>query len=164
VRRLTLTLKTWPVVAAITIGLCYLTQLAAGWVGVALPEQSNVMLIREWAGWNLRFIINLALILAVLPIVEELIFRGALFVLPRRFLPRLGLVWAVVSAALFSAAHYLAQPFPDNAFIALAFFGIAQCWLYRRTERLWCPMLNHSLFNLTNLVLLFIVPEQGGLS
>jgi len=69
---------------------------------------------------------------------------------------------AVASAVLFSAAHYLAQPFPDAAFIALAFFGFAQCWLYRRTGRLWCPMLNHALFNLTNLILLFIVPEGRG--
>jgi len=154
----------WPVVAALTIGLCYLTQLAATSAGASLPEQSNVMQLRGMVGWNVRFLVNLALILAVLPIVEELVFRGALFVLPRRFLPRLGLVWAVVSSVLFSAAHYLAQPFPDNAFLALAFFALAQCWLYAKTERLWSPMLNHSLFNLTNLVLLFIVPEQGGLT
>jgi len=73
-------------------------------------------------------------------------------------------VWSIAaaSAVLFSAAHYLAQPFPDAAFIALAFFGFAQCWLYRKTDRLWCPMLNHALFNLTNLVLLFVVPEGRG--
>ncbi|MGN0832153.1 MAG: lysostaphin resistance A-like protein [Kiritimatiellia bacterium] len=65
----------------------------------------------------------------------------------------------VFSAALFSAAHYIAQPWPDAAFIALFFFGLAQCWLYRKTERLWCPMLNHALFNLTNLVLLIVIPE-----
>ena len=51
------------------------------------------------------------------------------------------------------------MPWPNNAFIALFFFGMAQCWLYRKTDRLWAPMLNHALFNLTNLVLLFILPE-----
>ena len=65
----------------------------------------------------------------------------------------------VISSALFSAAHYISQPFPDAAFIALFFFGLAQCWLYAKTDRLWCPMLNHFLFNLTNLVLLFVVTE-----
>ena len=64
-----------------------------------------------------------------------------------------------MSSALFSAAHYIAQPFPDAAFLALFFFGLAQCWLYRKTDRIWCAMLNHFLFNLTNLVLLFVVPE-----
>ena len=66
---------------------------------------------------------------------------------------------AVFSAILFSAAHYLAQPFPDSAFLALCFFGLAQCWLYKKTGHLWCAILNHGLFNLTNLVLLFILPE-----
>ena len=69
--------------------------------------------------------------------------------------------WSIAgfSALLFSAAHYLAQPWPDAAFIALFFFGLAQCWLYKKTGRLWCAILNHALFNLTNLVLLFILPE-----
>ncbi|MBQ2630168.1 MAG: CPBP family intramembrane metalloprotease, partial [Kiritimatiellae bacterium] len=66
---------------------------------------------------------------------------------------------AVVVAALFSAAHYISQPFPDSAFIALFFFGLAQCWLYAKTDRSWCPMLNHALFNLTNIVLLLVLPQ-----
>ena len=65
----------------------------------------------------------------------------------------------IFSAALFSAAHYLQFPFPDDAFLALFFFGLAQCWLYTKTDRLWCAMLNHGLFNLTNLILLFLLPE-----
>ena len=68
-------------------------------------------------------------------------------------------VVTVVSSALFSAAHYIAQPFPDSAFIALFFFGLAQCWLYKKSGHLWCAILNHALFNLTNLVLLFMLPE-----
>ena len=45
----------------------------------------------------------------------------------------------------------------NSAFIALFAFGIAQCWLYRKTNAIWSPMLNHALFNLTNLLLMFIV-------
>ncbi len=63
------------------------------------------------------------------------------------------------SAAAFSAAHYIQMPWPNNAFIALFFFGLAQCWLYRKTDYLWCPALNHALFNTANLVLMFIVPS-----
>ena len=66
---------------------------------------------------------------------------------------------ALVSSLAFSAAHYIFQPFPDAAFVALFFFGLAQCWLYCKTDRIWCPMLNHFLFNLTNLVLLFVLPQ-----
>jgi len=156
-----LTIKSWPVIAAATIGLCFLTQQVAGWFGITLPDQRNIAIVRQWAGWNRTFLLLCAQILILLPVVEELVFRGLLFRLPRRFLPRGLLALAAVSSVLFSAAHYIFQPFPDAAFVALAFFGLAQCWLYRKTDRLWCPMLNHALFNLTNLILLFIVPEQG---
>jgi len=222
---LKLTLKVWPVIAVATIGLCFLTQQVASWFGIMLPDQKNIAIVKQWAGWNRTFVLLCFQILILLPMLEELYFRyfvyrraqeeltkrnllfaliptAAFFALAlgawynpkirvlippqmtsvfflslgfglvveyvvRVFLCRLVAktsVWsiAVFSAILFSAAHYIAQPFPDAAFVALAFFGFAQCWLYRKTDRLWCPMLNHALFNLTNLVLLFIIPEQGG--
>ena len=71
--------------------------------------------------------------------------------------PIITLITAALSA-LFSAAHYIAQPFPDSVFIALFFFGMAQCYLYKKTSSIWAPVLNHTLFNLTNLVLLFVIP------
>lgn len=156
-----MTLKAWPVIAVATIGLCYLTQTAASWFGVNLPEQQNVDIARQllksaFASWRhfgaaVIFVVQVAV---VLPILEEIIFRWLLFRLPAKHLANLAGAVAILSAALFSAVHYIAQPFPDAAFIALFFFGLAQCWLYRRTDRLWCPMLNHALFNLTNLALL----------
>ena len=162
------TLKTWPVVTALTIGLCYLTQLVAGWVGIELPDQANLDLVRRFAGWNKTFILLCAQILFVMPAAEELVFRWLAFMLPARIAARrapsslhvLRVSLCILSSALFSAAHYIAQPWPDAAFIALFFFGLAQCWLYRKTERIWCPMLNHFLFNLTNLVLMFLLPQQ----
>jgi len=220
-----LTLKAWPVVALATIGLCYLTQQVASWFGIALPDQQNIAIVKQHAGWNKTFVSLCFQIVILLPVLEELYFRyfvyrraqepltkrNLLFALVptlsflalalgfwfspyrvcmlrkipapvffaavalglvveypvRAFLGRLVAktsVWSITifSAVLFSAAHYIFQPFPDAAFVALAFFGLAQCWLYRKTDRLWCPMLNHALFNLTNLVLLFIIPEQGG--
>ena len=166
---LKLTLKAWPVIAIATIGLCFITQMAAGWFGITLPDQNQVEVVRAhlmhtFESW--RHFANAALLLAQIlllaPLLEETIFR-----LPTRWLRHWGF-W-LVSAALFSAAHYpdylyLAQsgnlrwlPLSD-AFLALFFFGLAQCWLYRRTGRLWCAMLNHALFNLTNLILLMLVP------
>ena len=177
------TLKAWPVIALATIGLCYLTQLVAGWFGVELPEQKNVGQIREmfrhaFESWRYfgASAINAALVLGLLPALEELVFRYLIFMLPVRFLRREGtarnysspacphagrgatLAIALMTSIAFSAAHYIMQPFPDNAFIALGFFGFMQCWLYLKTDRLWCPILNHALFNLTNLILLLIIP------
>ena len=176
-KNLHLTLKAWPVIAAATIGLCYLTQTVAKGFGVELPDQANIEIVKRYAGWNWNFALLCAQVLILMPAIEELIFRYLLFKLPtkklakfRRFTdspdsliakPSFTKFVAVFSSALFSAAHYLAQPFPDSAFLALFFFGLAQCWLYKKTNRLWCAILNHGLFNLTNLVLLFILPEAA---
>ena len=151
-KNLKFTLKAWPVIAIATIGLCYLTQTVAKWFGIELPDQANIDLVRRYAGWNWTFILLCVQVLVLMPAIEELIFR-----LPTRWLRHP--LAAAGSSVLFSAAHYIFQPWPDTAFIALFFFGLAQCWLYRKTGRLWCAMLNHGLFNLTNLVLLFILPE-----
>ena len=175
--RLRLTLKAWPVIALATIGLCYLTQTVAKGFGIELPDQANIELVKRYAGWNRTFAFLCLQVVILLPAIEELIFRYLLFKLPtkklakfRRFTdspdsliakPSITKFIAVFSSALFSAAHYLAQPFPDSAFLALFFFGLAQCWLYKKTGRLWCAILNHGLFNLTNLVLLFILPEAA---
>ena len=162
---LKLTLKAWPMIAAATIGLCYLTQTVAKSFGIELPDQANIEIVKRYFGWNWNFAILCAQVLVLMPAIEELVFRFLLWRLPTRALDKNGRrlsvagVGAVVSSVLFSAAHYIAQPFPDAAFIALFFFGLAQCWLYRKTGRLWCAMLNHGLFNLTNLVLLFVLPE-----
>ena len=164
-KNLKLTLKAWPVIAIATIGLCYLTQMVAGWFGITLPDQQNIDIVRKHAGWNWVFAFLCAQILVLMPAAEELIFRGLLFKLPATKIPLPGnqtarvIGFAVLSSVLFSAAHYIAQPFPDAAFIALFYFGIAQCWLYRKSGYIWCSMLNHALFNLTNLILLFLIPQ-----
>ena len=228
---LRLTLKAWPVIAAATIGLCYLTQTVAKGFGIELPDQANIEIVKRYAGWNKIFIFLCTQILLWMPVIEEFYFRHFLYRRPQEPISRHGIFYALIptcvilaagvctqlgffgpashdrvlysfrtcahpwlcfwlavslfssfeytirvflgrliaktsawsiavfSAILFSAAHYLAQPFPDSAFLALCFFGLAQCWLYKKTGHLWCAILNHGLFNLTNLVLLFILPE-----
>lgn len=160
------TLKAWPVITALTIGLCYLTQLVAGLVGIELPDQANLDLVRKYIGWNKTFILLCAQVLFIMPAIEEFLFRWLAFMLPARIAAKRAGGQAatdalcILSSALFSAAHYLFQPWPDAAFLALFFFGLAQCWLYRKTNRIWCPMLNHFLFNMTNIILLVCLPQQ----
>ena len=160
---LTQTLKSWPIIAIATISLCYLTQTVAKWFGIELPDQANIEIVKRYLGWNRTFILLCAQVIVLLPAIEELAFRYLLFKLPTKLITyRLSLIaTAAISSLLFSAAHYIFQPWPDAAFIALFFFGLAQCWLYKKTDRLWCAILNHGLFNLTNLVLLFVLPEAA---
>ena len=183
--RLRLTLKAWPVIALATIGLCYLTQTVAGWFGIDLKEQETVRIMRDMGFYTWRtfresgfvelfrheasqkFLINIPLVLLLAPIFEEALFRGLLtrLVAGKDFVAghigRRTMVCAILSSILFSLAHYLQMPNKNNAFIALFFLGLAQCWLYKKTDRLWCAILNHGLFNLTNLVLLFVLPEAA---
>ena len=156
--KIAITLKAWPVITLITVALCFLTQQTAKLFGIELPDQANLDVVRRMAGLNWNFAFLALQILVLLPAIEELIFRLPLRAV-RKWRPRNTWTLAAFLSALFSAAHYIAQPFPDSAFAALFAFGMAQCWLYRRTGSIFCPILNHALFNLTNLILLFIVPE-----
>ena len=165
-KSLAFTLKVCPVVTLLTIGLCYLTQVVAGWFGIVLPDQQNVEIVRSWmtnafASWrNFSIVTILVLqILVLMPVVEELLFRGLLFKVACKVARKRLFDYLIIafSSALFSSAHYVQQPWPDSAFLALFFFGVSQCWIYRKTDCIWCVMLNHALFNLTNLVLLLLV-------
>ena len=153
------TLKAFPIITLITAALCFLTQGIAKLFGIELPDQANLEIVRRAAGWNLNFALLVLQIVVILPIVEELIFRLPLKIAFRKKWRMTGtIIFAAALSVLFSAAHYIAQPFPDSAFIALFFFGMAQCYLYKKTGSIWAPVLNHTLFNLTNLVLLFVIP------
>ena len=69
--RLKFTLKAWPVIAAATIGLCFLTQAAAKLFGVDLPDQAQVEFVRRHAGWNLAFAFIVAQVAVLVPVLEE---------------------------------------------------------------------------------------------
>ncbi len=172
--RLRFVLKAWPGVFLLTVALSFLTELVASCFGIELLNQTSVDIVRNARGKMLVALI--AQIVLAAPILEELIFRGLFFKLPAHLtikkLPRLKtpitLAAAIQSAALFSFVHYLNLQIVkgsltlngfrtlDNAFLALFIFGLAQCWVYFKTRHIWYPMLNHALFNLTNLILLFM--------
>lgn len=164
-----------PFIAVAVIGLCYLTQWGAkAFFGIDLPLQNQLLVVKQNAGLNLNFLILVCQILLLAPILEEILFRLILFKLPVKLFrvrkAAIVVLLAAVGSAIFSAAHY-----PDwlaisrtgemtwmplsNAFLALFAFGLAQCWLYRKTTWLWSPMLNHFIFNLINLILLFVLPD-----
>lgn len=157
----------------------FIGAVAVCWIfeKLGFPEQNQVKMIRDMAGWNRRFLLTVAWVLAVMPMVEEFLFRRLLFRLPSRLLskdePRrffdfhAQFVCAILSSAVFSFAHYIdfASLFAgrgfaltpvSNAFLALFLLGFTWCWLYRRTDAIWCSMVSHSLFNAANLVMLFL--------
>jgi len=157
-KKLKTTLLAWPAITLATIAVCWLTGAVAEALHIPLHAQESLGIVLGSRGWRLA--VNLALILVAAPVWEESLFRWALWRLPLRlFRGNAALPAAVVSSVLFSAAHYFLMPFPDNAFAALFFFGLMQCWLYGKTDSLWCPMLQHALFNLVNVALVFAFPS-----
>jgi membrane protease YdiL (CAAX protease family) len=177
------TLKVWPVIAIATIGLNFATQWIAKLFGIDLPDQEQMTTVKNFlphafdSVQHFKAVVKLLFqVILMAPALEEVLFRLTGWKLPSLALARgkcaAAVTWtiAAVSSVAFSAAHYVDYmtlskggefkflPL-SSAFIALFFFGLAQCWLYMKTRRLWCPMLNHALFNITNLVLIFVVPD-----
>ena len=85
-------------------------------------------------------------ILIEAPVLEELLFRGALFGGLTKIMP----LWPaiVLSGFIFAVIHVNAA-----TLIPLWFLGIAFAWLYVHTGTLLAPMAVHFTFNAVNLVL-----------
>ena len=170
--RFKLTLLTTVAAFCAAIAVCQVFE----WLG--FPEQDQVKVIKRMAGWNTDFILTVVQVLFLMPPLEEFLFRYLLFRLPSRlaaeegssrlFVYRPSFLIAVFSSAVFSFAHYVDYQrifsgrgfgmLPiSNAFLALFGLGLVWCWLYRRTGRIWCNMLSHSLFNAINLVLALVL-------
>ncbi len=77
---------------------------------------------------------------AIIPAVEEMLFRGLLFGALR---PAFGPGWAaLVSAVLFAGAHQSL-----SSFLSLALVGLVFAWLYERTGSLITSTVAHGVFN-----------------
>lgn len=88
----------------------------------------------------------------VAPISEELIFRGYIYGVARRFAGR----WA---AAIFSALLFAAIHAHIPALAPLAILALALTFVYESTGSLWAPMLMHATFNGITLILSLAWPN-----
>ncbi|HEY5768786.1 MAG TPA: type II CAAX endopeptidase family protein [Terrimicrobium sp.] len=91
--------------------------------------------------------------LVIAPIAEELIFRGYLFGVLRRYAGRW---WAIlISASVFAAIH---AHIPSLA--GLFVLAVALTLVYEGAGSLWAPILMHSLFNGLTVVLTLAWPDS----
>ncbi len=92
------------------------------------------------------------LTIVVVPLAEELVFRGILYPAIKCYgFPRLAL-WG--ASALFAAIH-----FNLAIFLPLLLLALVLTWLYEKTDNLLAPIAAHSLFNAVNLGL-FILSDD----
>jgi len=143
----------WRAVQAVILG--YVLYRVLSWVAVLLLEQvmtsenpNNDAIATEFAA-NFRIMIVITVILA--PIIEETMFRGAVFGTIRQ---KSRIVAYVVSILLFSVFHiwdYLAFGFSWQILVLIVQYippSIALTWSYERGGTIWAPILLHAGINL----------------
>jgi uncharacterized protein len=118
------------------------------WVRIEPVQQQAVTSIQSVVEvWPQVYMACAAILL--IPVAEELLFRGVLYPSFRRSLGRRRAIWA--SAVLFGAVHFNLM-----TFLPLTLLGLLLAWLYERTGNLLAPIVAHSTFNLANLFLMAI--------
>lgn len=140
------------VVAAPVIFFTYQTALHFFGPETKPQELLQFFMSAQTSGSDKALLIFTAVVVA--PISEEVIFRGYLYGVIRRYGGR----WTalLLSAALFSAIHL----YPP-AIGALAALAVALTLVYEFTGSLWAPMLMHACFNATTLVISSLWPNLG---
>lgn len=113
---------------------------------LAVEPQPAVKLLGEAQGsWQLAVLGVQTLITA--PLVEEVLFRGLLYVTVKQAGYPRGAMWGV--ALLFGLSH---GHWPT--LLPLTLFGLVLAWLYERTNNLLAPVAAHAGFNAVNFILL----------
>ncbi len=86
---------------------------------------------------------------AIIPALEETIFRGLLYGALRRYAPPA--LAMVISALIFAGGHLTA-----SAFLSLALVGLVLAWLYEQTGSLLAPTVAHGVFNGFSIALMLL--------
>lgn len=114
-------------------------------------EQSFIFLVRQ--GGKGTYFQLLLLTAAVVPCLEELIFRRGLYAL----LGKLGAPAAMVGTAfIFSIAHGFVLGIPALFFIGLTFQAVCNI-----TRNLWCSIITHALLNAMVLSITFLASKYA---
>jgi membrane protease YdiL (CAAX protease family) len=147
-RSLALAVGVLLLVLPVVLGLQQVSVLVLERLGWRPEDQRAVDLLVNADSWWMRgYLAFFAVVLA--PVAEEFIFRGLLY----PFVKQLGwpkLAWIGVSL-LFAFIHLNAP-----TFIPLFVLALGLTWLYEKTDCLLAAITVHSLFNATNLLILFL--------
>lgn len=120
-----------------------------------MVEQEAVQQIRELRGDPFRFWLLSISVSTLIPIAEEILFRGLLQNWLMRYVsPFFGVVAA---SLIFSAFHLTKEQGVTNLPIFLSLF-VLSCFLghfYQKEKTLLAPVLLHGLFNFTTIIFIY---------
>lgn len=118
-------------------------------IGVAYEFQLPVLLVQN-GGTPLEMSLMVCLIVVVAPVCEELVYRGFLF---RYFNRRMSRELSIATASLIFALMH----FNLYSFMPLFVLSIALCLVYRVSGNIVSSITVHALFNLVNVVMIFLI-------
>lgn len=144
--------------------IALLTEAIEGWAtsrfGVDEREQLAVQMTRALFGKSLIFAINTVNMVVLVPIIEELLFRGFLYSWLRR---KIGIEWGIACSALLFALFHLSskQSVAVNValMLSLSILGAVMAYLYEREGSLWAPIGLHACFN--GMTTLALITQMG---
>jgi membrane protease YdiL (CAAX protease family) len=124
--------------------------------GPSSVEQVAVRYLRQMMDYRVLFAVTAFLIVAVVPIVEEVMFRGFLQTWLRN---KLGRTKAIVIASLiFSCFHFSLSQGQNNVELLVSLFALS-CFLgfiYERQQSLWASIGLHVTFNAISVLALVL--------
>lgn len=138
---------------------CVLTVISLLWqgllarLGVPFESQDLVHMFRDEADPARRALFAFIAV-AIVPVSEEMVFRGGLFGYLRTRLPRS--IAFGLPALVFALAH---TPFNIAAFPLLFALGIILSLAYERTGRIAVPMIAHGLLNFSTIASILLGVE-----
>ncbi len=138
----------WVACVPVLVAARLVNDVLLGLLGVDSGVQEQLALFAADPATHSSPIVWLAMVL-VIPVGEEIVFRGALYGGLRRGLPA---PWAmVISGLIFASLHDV------SVFLPVALLGMLLAWAYERTGSLLVPCLVHALQN--GLTLLLVATE-----
>jgi membrane protease YdiL (CAAX protease family) len=143
--------RMWPLVIPISIvgvlltwgvlGILQMTQFFE-WLQGLLGNDGKQEVVKAFTETNDPLLLGTLVILAVVvaPLTEEILFRGYLYPVAKRFIGRGAAV--IFGALIFAVLHHNAQ-----ALIPLFVLGVLLTLAYEFTGSIWAPIGIHTLFN-----------------
>lgn len=133
-----------------------LTFILSDLLGFTLVDQTAVLNVKESMKYPLLFAASIGAITAVVPLLEEILFRGYL---QTALTPRVGPPIAIVlSSALFASFHYAAGQGINNVNIVATLFILSLFlgFIRERQGNLLPSIALHATFNGLSIVMLFL--------